>query len=364
MSPIRALERIISGVDARPTQRAGGADVAPELEAICVRATAKDPADRYPTAQALVDAIERYLDGDRDLERRRELARGHGTKAEALAERALSPSTITADAEEARGDALREALHALALSPDQPEAQRAFARITLEAPREMPPAAAAERAAVRRQERVEGAQLGSRAFISYLLAFPLMMLMGVRSWPAVGAGLCLTILTAATARTMYKRGVASTGSFLFLFALSALTLLCQAPGSALSYWSRRRRRSPTSCFATYADKRERLAVVIGGALIILVSFLPELTTFLPHAYSFEPGRLILHERALVLSPTLTTIGLLYVCLGYVVLPALFLFRLRDTLSVAEDRLFLQSWYMKRLFPGAVEGLTPPAKAAA
>lgn len=43
----------------------------PELDAVCVRATERDPERRFPSAQELAEAIERNLDGDRDLERRR-----------------------------------------------------------------------------------------------------------------------------------------------------------------------------------------------------------------------------------------------------------------------------------------------------
>jgi len=89
-----------------------------------------------------------------------------------------------------------------------------------------------------------------------------------------------------------------------------------------------------------------------GAVTVLLPFAVELLPGVPHAFSFEAGRMVLHERALALPPTLTTVALVYTSLGYVVLPALFLFRLRDRLGVSEDRLFLQAWYLKHLFPGA------------
>ncbi|HVY45658.1 MAG TPA: serine/threonine-protein kinase, partial [Minicystis sp.] len=67
----------LQGVDASPARRAPGAAVPPELDAICVRATALDPAERFPSARALHDALERYLDGDRDVAHRAELAERH-----------------------------------------------------------------------------------------------------------------------------------------------------------------------------------------------------------------------------------------------------------------------------------------------
>src|SRR5262249_28317925 len=67
-------ETLKGTVDARAATRAPGRDVPPELEVTCVRATKLAPADRFASARELCAAVERYLDGDRDLARRRELA--------------------------------------------------------------------------------------------------------------------------------------------------------------------------------------------------------------------------------------------------------------------------------------------------
>ena len=49
-------------------------ELPPELDAIVRAATADVPAERITTVRELADAVQRYLDGDRDLERRRDLA--------------------------------------------------------------------------------------------------------------------------------------------------------------------------------------------------------------------------------------------------------------------------------------------------
>ncbi|HEX9105089.1 MAG TPA: serine/threonine-protein kinase, partial [Polyangia bacterium] len=64
-------------VDARASVRAPGAEVPPELEALVVAATAADRAARLPSARALYDALEAYLDGDRNLVERRAAAARH-----------------------------------------------------------------------------------------------------------------------------------------------------------------------------------------------------------------------------------------------------------------------------------------------
>src|SRR6185503_2584583 len=67
----RMLTDTLAGVDARVSVRCPGRD------AICVQATALDPAERVPRAADLHQAVERFLDGDRDLTLRRQLGAGH-----------------------------------------------------------------------------------------------------------------------------------------------------------------------------------------------------------------------------------------------------------------------------------------------
>jgi len=79
------------GGAARPSARAPSRKIAPELDAICVKATALDPADRFPSARALHDAVERFLEGERDLELRAKLQEEDFADARRSAQRALGP---------------------------------------------------------------------------------------------------------------------------------------------------------------------------------------------------------------------------------------------------------------------------------
>lgn len=78
----KLMESTIRGVDARPSARAPKREIAPELDDVCVRACALEPRDRYATAREVYDAVEAFLSGDRDVARRRELARDHARAAE------------------------------------------------------------------------------------------------------------------------------------------------------------------------------------------------------------------------------------------------------------------------------------------
>jgi serine/threonine-protein kinase len=348
-----ALRAITDGVDARPTRRPRGADVPPELETICVRATSRAPADRFASAQAISEAVERYLDGDRDLERRRELAAGYAAEAAALAARALAPATPPAEADEARTEAMRGTLHALALSPEQPDAQHTLARLLLEVPKELPPAAKAAHEEMRISARTEGARLGWRAFISYTLAFPLMVVMGIKSWLMIGVGMTCTITAAVVARYAYTRRAVQTTGFMLLLLLSAGIVVVQGTWLGPFVLLPTSATLTVSLFTLYANRRERSLVFAAGACMFLLPFLADVLGLVPPGFSFEPGGVLLHERTLGLTKGATIVGLIYSCTGYILLPVVFIGRLRDTMSVVEDRQFLQAWYMKRMFPKAV-----------
>src|SRR5262249_27140150 len=133
------LRRIRLGIEARPSVRAPEAHVPPELEAICVKATQCDRAARYQSARELHDAIEAFLDGDRDVHQRRESARRHAEQAQAAAERALGPGPIAPDENAQRTTALREVGQALALDPENRDALRTLVRVLTTPPRSTPP---------------------------------------------------------------------------------------------------------------------------------------------------------------------------------------------------------------------------------
>src|SRR4029077_14849293 len=84
--------------DARVRQRAPDLDVPPELEAICVKATAARPEDRFGSAREICEAIDRYLAGERDEEGRRAAANAHADEAAKATDRAIAGGPGAADA--------------------------------------------------------------------------------------------------------------------------------------------------------------------------------------------------------------------------------------------------------------------------
>jgi serine/threonine protein kinase len=67
-----AVQSTLDGAEARPSVRRPELGIEPELDRILQRATARHPGDRYPSARALANDMEAFLDGERDSTLRRD----------------------------------------------------------------------------------------------------------------------------------------------------------------------------------------------------------------------------------------------------------------------------------------------------
>ncbi len=181
------------GADARPSRRAPGREVSPELDAICERATAHESDDRYQTAAGLADAVQRYLDGDRDVARRREIAaqRVIEAKAAAGARRRRRPPR--------RGPARRRG--ALALDPESADAARLLGHLITTVPKHMPPELQGDLETRLIAEGRSHARLGTLGIATYYLFLPMLLWVGVRDWTWFITTYCL--VTAATALSIH-----------------------------------------------------------------------------------------------------------------------------------------------------------------
>jgi hypothetical protein len=142
------LESALATRETRPSVRAPDKAIPPDLDVIVVEATAFDRDTRTATARALGDRIQRYLDGDRDVLRRRELAREHFDRARTQFDQAGDRRAV-----------MREAAAALALDPALAGAAELVGRLMLEPPRETP----AEVTAAIREDDIRDARQVARA---------------------------------------------------------------------------------------------------------------------------------------------------------------------------------------------------------
>jgi len=186
-----------AGVDARPSRRAPDRDLPPELDAVCVKATRVDRRDRFPTARAVGDAVQRFLDGDRDVAMRAKLAASELDIARAALER--GPSAID------RRTAIRAAARAMALDPGSHEAAELVARLMIEPPPEIPHEVDRELAALDDQAMRTQSRLGAVAMIAYFVFFPIMFASGFRATWFMIAGPAVAALTIGCAVWLTRR---------------------------------------------------------------------------------------------------------------------------------------------------------------
>ncbi len=337
----------LAGVDARPSRRAPERDLPPELDAICVRATDKDRDARTASARELVDAVEQYLDGDRDLLRRRELAREHVQAASLHADRALAGGR---GATHARSLALREIGRAVALDPSDPQAVTTLMRLMTETPAEMPPEA---RAAMQAETRGGIRAAARTAFVAYLLWFahlPLMLWMGIRSWPAYGVASAAWLVAAATAYAAAKNpprdgsrphamtvaGVVAVATTSTLCGPYVIIPTLAAIGSMLMHMS--------------PFPRGRIAIVILNCMAVLAPATLQLLGVLPASYVFEHDSIVIRPVMLGFPPLPTQVFLLVNSLGIIVAASVMLGRVRDLLTGIEEQMYVHTWQLRQLVP--------------
>ncbi len=337
--------------EGRPS--AVAANIPPELDAACATASARDPNARFASARELADAIGRYLDGDRDTEQRRALATAHVRTAEEVMASVSTKSATAEEEQRARADATREVLSALALDASNEAARRLLVRLLVEVPAKMPPAVEAEMRVAQRQNREEFLRFGSYALASWMLTSPVIALMGVMSWTAWGLSSGLSLASYVYSLWMRQRRVLTTIHALLLSALVFATVASVACFLGPFVLVPQAMAVATMWIALQCHERyERWTVIGMGALATAAPFVLEWLGVFAPGYAFEHGDLVLRARVVRLTPQLTIPLLLYVSVTFVTLPILFLTGVRDTLSKAERKLFLQAWHLRQFVEGA------------
>jgi len=343
-SPPQLVASTLDGADARARVRAPAADVPPELEEICVRATATAPAERYPDVAAMIDAIEAYADGDRDLQKRRALAEQHATRAEALSE---------GTALDRRAAAMREAGRALALDPESLPALRVVTRLLLEPPDEVPDEVEHEVQRTDADNARAMARFGTWARWSTLATMLLLLWMGVRSWPLFGLVATLTFLSAVGSR----RGITlATGrgvpvwvqvSNAVLLSLMATIVgpFMVVPGLATA----------TAAMFVLAGSRDLWRVIALGCGASIVPFLLERLSLLPHVTITASGDVLtIHPWMASFPPIPTYALLLLTTITPMVLAVMTMANARDRLTIARRVQLLQAWHLRHLVPRTIE----------
>jgi serine/threonine-protein kinase len=342
------LRRIRAGVCARPSIRAPEAHVPPELEAICVKATERDPAARFQSARELHDAIEAFLDGDRDVQLRLEGARRHALQAHAAAERALAADAAAAEENAQRTAALREVGRALALDPENRDALRTLVRVLTTPPRTTPPEVDEAQLRSQQQQIRRGAALGAVAYLYLLVNVLVMYRHGVRDWTAFSVSLIFWAGAGLTSlATVFRPRYAGLMAALILSVLASV-LATASLGPLLIEPSLL--ATLAVLFSLMRKWKLRLAVIGIVSAGWAVSLFGEAWGLFPRTLSALDGGLWIHSPTVDLPRVFTTPNTFLAFLALIVLPAVVVGALRSQYAAADTQLRLQAWQLHQLVP--------------
>jgi serine/threonine-protein kinase len=328
--------RTLAGAVQKPSCRAPLRDIAPELDEICMKATASDRDDRYGTVRELHDALDRYMAGDRDLVLRREMSKAHTREALTAIQR--SQSSEASDLK-GRSDALRAVGRALAFDPENKEALRTLVELITDAPANLPAEALSEIWTDERafqQTRTRAALVGCVCWIVLLPGFLWIGSASVRAVLAsMVAHLALTFVLYRRMRQPCLDGCSPPHEAVLASIAVALTSAVANP-------------FVTAVFATVAAMGFGLAVHPRHRYVPLVSF--TLSVIAPWSINTAWGAS--PPGALVSNPLI-----LIVMVANIAVACLFAARLRERLRAAQRRAYTTAWQLRQLLPHEASAMT-------
>jgi eukaryotic-like serine/threonine-protein kinase len=321
-----------------PVARAPGRTIAPELDAACVAALAADPAAR-PTARELATRVQAYLDGDRDLDRRRALA------AEQLA---IARAAVAADD---RPSAIRAAGRALALDPAS-EAVELVTSLIVAPPDKIPVEVTRELAQGEVGLALDRGTRGSFAYLGIWLLLPMVALLHVSSWPQLIALVGFGTLMAAFV-TLHGRGKFPT--WLLILCNVAYAVLFSRLSSPFVFSPLLACTIAIAVGAHAGAGDRRLLAYTLVAVMIALPIVLELTGVLAHTWWMTSEGLTTRGTVFdgrgssdLFGVAVGTIALAMVVTGY----ALAMNRAREA---AQRTVQIQAWHLKQLLPPDSKG---------
>jgi serine/threonine-protein kinase len=334
-----------------PSERAPNAEIAPELDAICVRATKVEPADRFPSARAMHEAIESVLAGERDAERRKELAKDLVAKGRASLVKANEGGP---DAERHRSEGMRALGHAVALDPNDDSTLKVILDTVLSADA-LPPEAETQLKTVELTDRARAAWRSAIMYASWLLLIPAVFVFGVHSWPAVILLIAMTLAAIGWAAWMGRSPERAAPRYMrtliFInFILVGCTATCFGPfilAPALAGTS-----AASFAISVRANARTRRMLVMLSFASVFVPFALQMFGVIPPSYALHDGIIEVRPLMEYFPAAYTLWGLAIVTAAQLVFPAILVARAVEALVAAERKNFAQAWRLKQLLPPA------------
>lgn len=318
------------------------------LAVICLRATVPEQSRRFSTAREFHAALQAFLDGELDSERRAE----ESARLAGEAKLRVQSLTVDADQVETRHRIIQAVGRALALDPKNPLAIEALLEV-IETPMTVEPPeveALAAEADVDRMRRL--GKIASLAYVGQLLHLPLFLSLDVLQ-PAYlwGFYICMA-LAAAVAYWTHLRP--SESKVLLCLAISAVgtSMLTGLMGPLLLMPMFGIVNAAT--FALILSGRRMLYPAAIGAASIAIPYALSRLGILPNVYDFTGDEIAIAATAVSLGSGaeafLVGANALTLLFGAIVI-GLLSRRLRG----AERRSFVQTWHFRQLLPTSSGG---------
>ncbi len=335
-----------------PSERRPDLQIPPELDAICETAMAFAADVRYASAGELREAVERFLDGDRDVALRREAADAAAREAAVLTDAALGPD----GSDTLRSEAMQRLGRALMLDPQHNGAMQTLVRLLVTPPRTPPPEVKAtlHHDWTRRVRAL--ARVGVWSYLACLALLPGLWWLGVRDPQVLAVVALITTGAAAVAWYQATRRTPSDFAGYLMLLLSTLAIasvgvltspLLVVPTAVLVN---------TLVFLAHGDRMNRRAIVATGVAGMFAQLALEALDVLPRTFAIERGTLTLHPVATHLHGA----GLLAVVTGTqalaLVIASLALAAARASANRELTRLTMLAWNLKQIAPSAAREL--------
>lgn len=311
-------------------------DAPPELLALAARACVDDPAAR-PTARDVAEVIDRFLDGERDLAMRKQLA----------ADAAIAARAAMVD--ENRRVAMREAGRALALDPEHRDARSVLRDLLTTPPATLPPEVGEWRSRERGRAIRSAAAAAALGFVSTVALFPLEIAMGVRSpqWFITRAVLALCAIAACTWLARHKSPTTFTLTVTFTFSIATICCTSLVAGPFIMIPSLA--VLVAASLASLGGRRWIALTTLVGLGMISLPLAFEYLGIVAPSYSLGDD-MVVHPRLIDLPPTLTPIFFTIKEAVIIAVVGMMLARFRDTLAAAERALAVHAWQLGQLVP--------------
>jgi eukaryotic-like serine/threonine-protein kinase len=312
----------------------------PELQFAITAATDADRDKRIATARELGERVDRYIDGDRDLAKRRELAGEHL----ALARAAFAKS----DSEEDRRTAIREAGRALALDPTLAGAAELVGRLMLEPPREVPRAVEhalddGDRALNRKHART-----ALRMYFGFIGVLP--FLIGYHGSPYAIVVFCALIVMNILLVRLRLHGDAATNPWVLALRNAAIVGVLAhlfgpftiAPMLAVAVMA------VMVLTPVYATRGQLVLPWVAMTLAVVLPWIGELVHLLPQTTVFTTTEYIVKVAVPGRDPAVPYTGLLALTSALILMVGVMILTMRQAERATRCRLELLAWQLRQL----------------